>query len=109
MANRLDQLFHFLLLDENDAFTLYSIGYEYMQLEEFDKAIIYFERLRKKQASYTGVYFHLGKCYEKLGKPELGMEIFQKGLAICEAAKDTHAYAELKNLIQNRELGIEED
>lgn len=109
MTKRLTQLFEFLQLDENDAFTLYSIAYEYMQLAEYDNAITFFERLKKAKPDYTGLYLHLGKCYEKIDETAQGVAIFQAGLIICEQTKDTHAYAELKNVIQNRDLGIEDD
>ena len=106
---RLNQLYGFLEMDAKDAFTLYSIGYEYMLLSDWEKAVDYFEQLRSLHPDYTGVYYHLGKCYEKLGKPEEGMTVFEAGLAAAERKQDTHALAELKNLIQNRCLGIYDD
>jgi len=103
---RLEQLFSFLQADPNDTFTLYSIAYEYMQLRDFPKAIEYFEQLRTVNPNYTGLYYHLGIVYEKVGQPEKGMEIFQKGIEIASEMKDQHALSELKNIYQNREMGI---
>lgn len=105
---RLEQLFTFLQADENDTFTLYSIAYEYMQLQDFAKSIEFFERLRSLNPQYTGLYYHLGIAYEKAGQPEKGMEIFCKGMEIAAQMKDNHALSELKNIYQNREMGIED-
>jgi tetratricopeptide (TPR) repeat protein len=105
---RLEQLFSFLQADANDTFTLYSIAYEYMQLQDFPKSVEYFERLRAVNPQYTGLYYHLGIVYEKMGQADKGMEIFQKGIEVATAVKDLHALSELKNIYQNREMGIED-
>lgn len=106
---RLGQLYQFLAMNNKDAFTLYSIGYEYTRLEDWEKSVFYFEKLRETHPDYVGVYYHLGKCYERLSKPEIGMEIYEAGIAAAQAKGDLHALSELKNRIQNRKMGIFED
>lgn len=108
MTNRINQLLSFLELDPNDAFTLYSLAHEYKQIAEIEKAISYFEELRTKQPTYTGLYYHLGKCYEDIAQADKGMEIFLLGVQIAEQQKDMHALSELRTLIVNREMGIED-
>lgn len=106
---RIDQFLSFLAIDPNDAFTLYSLAYEYMQHGDTKTGIHYFEHLREKHPNYTGLYYHLGKAYESIGEKEKGLSIFQIGAEIAEEQKDNHALAELKGLLTNREMGIEED
>jgi tetratricopeptide (TPR) repeat protein len=109
MTPRLAQLLAFWEMDKTDSFTLYSIAYEYMQQYNIAEAIRFFEMLRKQKPEYTGLYYHLGKCYEQLDDPNTAMAVFEEGVKIAEQEKDFHARAELQNLIQNRLLGIEED
>lgn len=106
--NRIEQLLSFLAIDEYDAFTLYSLGHEYKQMGEIEKAVNYFEQLRQKHPNYTGLYYHLGKAYEEIGEMEMGMKIFDIGVQIAEKQKDMHALSELRTLIVNREMGIED-
>ncbi len=106
--NRIEQLLSFLAIDEHDAFTLYSLAHEYKQIGEMQKAIAYFEKLREKHPNYTGLYYHLGKAYEEVGEMEKGMDIFEIGVQIAEKQKDMHALSELRTLIVNREMGIED-
>lgn len=106
--NRIEQLLSFLEIDANDAFTLYSIAHEYKQIGEIEKALLYFENLREKHPNYTGMYYHLGKVYEEMGEMEKGMDIFKIGVQIAEKQKDMHALSELRTLIVNREMGIED-
>lgn len=106
--NRIAQLLSFLEIDANDAFTLYSLAHEYKQIGEIEKAILYFEQLREKHPNYTGLYYHLGKAYQALGEIEKGMEIFQLGVKIAENQKDMHSLSELRTLIVNQEMGLDE-
>ncbi len=103
---RLNQLYLYLKMDETDSFSLYSIAYEYMMLKDWELAIVYFERLRAIHPDYTGLYYHLGKIYEKKGEMEEGMTIFMTGIREAEQKNDLHALSELKNLVQNRKMGI---
>ncbi|MBX7241104.1 MAG: hypothetical protein K1X92_05090 [Bacteroidia bacterium] len=109
LFEKLHKLYLFLKMDETDAFSLYSIAYEYMLLKNSELAIIYFEKLRSIHPDYTGLYFHLGKMYEQAGNPEEGMKIFLEGIKAAEQKKDTHALSELRNLVQNRNMGIMDD
>lgn len=105
---RITQLLSFLELVPQDAFTLYSLAYEYMNLEEYEVANQYFERLHAAQPDYVGMYYHWGRCLEKMNEPEKAMSVFREGVAVAQRISDTHALAELNNTILNRELGIDD-
>lgn len=107
--NRIDKLKQFFAQDPQDAFTLYSLAHEYQQMQDWEQAILYFEQLRAAHPTYTGLYYHLGRCYEKVNQAAKGLEIFYLGKDICTQTGDTHALAELSNTIINREMGIDDD
>ncbi|MFN0200861.1 MAG: tetratricopeptide repeat protein [Bacteroidia bacterium] len=107
--DRLAQLFSFLELDANDAFTLYSIAYEYVQSGNLAEGIVYFERLLAMHPEYVGAYYHLAKCYQRTNQPEKAAASYEKGMEIAEKKKDFHALSELKNAYLNFEMGLDDE
>ncbi len=97
---RIQQLFDFLEGDPNDAFTLYSIAFEFLKAGNAEKAIQYFQHLKELHPNYIGLYYHLGKSYEFLELKEKAVEIYQLGTEIAERNQENHALEELKRAIQ---------
>lgn len=99
--SRLQQLFHFLELAPDDAFTLYSIAYEYMQGEEYEQSLEYWDRLKKISPDYVGMYLHLGRLYEKIKRPDKALETYEEGILIARSQKNLHALSELQAAIDD--------
>jgi predicted Zn-dependent protease len=95
----LNRLFSFLEQDPEDAFTLYSIAYEYAKNDQHLSAIKYFLKLRKNHPQYIGLYYHLGKSYEKEKKQEEAEKIYQEGILMARQQRDRHALSELQNAL----------
>lgn len=95
----LNRLFSFLEKDPEDAFTLYSIAYEYAKGDQHLSAIQYFQKLRKVHPQYVGLYYHLGKSYEKEQQEEKAAAIYQEGIKMARQQRDTHALSELQNAL----------
>ena len=51
--------------------------------------------LVEKHQDYVGTYYHLGKLYELLQKPNQALEIYEKGIETAKRIKDQHALNEL--------------
>ena len=103
---RLEKLFEFLKKAPNDAFTLYSIAYEYMNTGEHESAKDYFNRLLEADPLYIGAYYHLGKTLEKLKLPESAAQVYLEGISMAQKKPDFHALAEL-NTARNALLGLD--
>ena len=103
---RLDQLFEFLKLSPSDSFTIYSIGYEYMQHQEWGKALEYFEKLVSNDPDYIGTYYHMGKTLLQLNRSDDAISTFKKGMEQTRKKKDMHAYGELQRAL-NSALGLD--
>ena len=95
----LSKLFYFLEKDPTDSFTLYSIAYEYMRSQQHEEAFKYFEKLRELHPDYLGLYYHLGKCLQKLDQEEQAEAIYQDGIQRARAAADSHSLAELQTAL----------
>lgn len=105
---RLNKLLEFLEKAPNDAFTLYSIAYEYMNAGQYEAASQYFQQLLQADPQYVGAYYHLGKTLEKLKLSEEAEKVYQQGILVAQSKPDFHALAEL-NSARNSLLGLDYD
>lgn len=103
--SRLNQLFSFLERSPLDSFTLYSIGLEYLQMEDYGKAQSYFDKVVNNDPDYLGTYYQLGKCLRLLENDEEALAIYRQGMERAKEQKKQHTYAELQNALMNTELG----
>lgn len=99
----LNRLFSFLEEDPEDAFTLYSIAYEYAKGDQHLSAIQFFLKLRKIHPQYMGLYYHLGKSYEKVQKTADAERIYREGINMARQQRDRHALSELQSALNDLE------
>ncbi|MEL7533513.1 MAG: tetratricopeptide repeat protein [Bacteroidota bacterium] len=105
---RLQRLFDFLKKAPNDAFTLYSIAYEYQQMEDWAEAQKHFERLKSLHPDYIGLYYHLGAVLERQGQNEQAVDIYKAGIALAQQKRERHALSELQSAL-NTALGLDDE
>ncbi|HNE27847.1 MAG TPA: tetratricopeptide repeat protein [Saprospiraceae bacterium] len=95
MSKRLQLLLNLLETNPADSFALFATAKEYEGMGEAGQALLFYERLRQSDASYVGLYYHLGKLYERLGNPDAALDAYRAGCASARQAGDQHAYNEL--------------
>lgn len=93
--SRLNQLFTFLESQPNEPFIIFAIAKEYEGSGDNFKALEYYTRLHETTPQYVGLYYHLGKLYEKLVLTEEALETYKTGMVVAKKEKDMHAYSEL--------------
>ena len=99
MSNtRIEQLKKFLEQNPNDSFVLYALATEYVNLSDDDTALDYFTRILSHDPDYTGVYYHLGKLFQREDKNDLAKQAFQEGMKRT-FGKDQHAHSELQEAL----------
>jgi len=103
---RLQKLLDFHNSEPNDPFYKYALATEYISLNDFNAALIYFEDLILNNKNYVGTYYHLGKLYEKLNRTDDAIKIYQTGMQVSRAAGDNHAYSELQ-AAYNSAMGLD--
>lgn len=107
---RLEKLLEFLKNEPNDPFLKYALATEYFNLQDYDKALFYFEDLVSRHPDYVGTYYHLGKLYEILNRKLEAIEIYKSGMLIARKAGDNHAYSELQTVFNSASgLDYEDD
>lgn len=94
-SNRLNQLLDFLAASPNDSFILFAIAKEYEKYNKQDEAFEYYLKLKQADANYVGLYYHLGKLYEKTAQYQKALDTYNAGLQVAKTAGDRHAEGEL--------------
>jgi tetratricopeptide (TPR) repeat protein len=93
--SRLEQLQNFLKDSPNDPFLLFAVAKEYDGLGDPQTALDFYLKLRQEAPQYVGLYYHLGKLYERLERPVEALETYKTGMIVAKQEKDMHAYNEL--------------
>jgi len=96
--NRLQKLLDFFQSEPNDPFLKYALATEYLNSNEPDQALIYYEDLIKNHPDYVGTYYHLGKLYEALERKDDAIRTYQSGMLAARKANDMHAFSELQSV-----------
>ncbi|MDX5395783.1 MAG: tetratricopeptide repeat protein [Hymenobacteraceae bacterium] len=104
-TDRLNQLFEFYKQDPDDPFIIYAIATEYKQAEP-EKALYYFEKLLTEHQDYVGTYYHAGKLYENLHRPDDAEKTYKKGMMIARQEGNMHAFSELQQAY-NKFMGLD--
>lgn len=99
MHERLKQVLAFLEAAPEDAFSLYSVAYEYMRAGDLPQAEAYFLRLRALHPGYTGLYYHLGQVQQQRGDTAAAEATLREGLVVARRAGDAHAGRELQRAL----------
>ncbi|MFO8029877.1 MAG: tetratricopeptide repeat protein [Cyclonatronaceae bacterium] len=97
--NRVKKLRQFLDADPDDIFSRFALALEYLKAPDYDRALGHFEYIRDHDPEYVGVYYHLGKLYQVLGKPEKALKTFTTGIAAARKVNDLHAASELEQAL----------
>lgn len=103
---RIDRLLKLEQEDPTDDFVIYAIGQEYLKSDDFARAIIYFEKLKKQNPEYVGLYYHLAAAYSEMGEISVAVQAYEEGIIIAQNLNDLHSLAELQNAKLNLELEL---
>jgi tetratricopeptide (TPR) repeat protein len=98
---RLEQLQNFLKDSPNDPFLLFAVAKEHDGLGDPQTALDFYLKLREGAPQYVGLYYHLGKLYERLERPTEALETYKTGMVVAKQEKDMHAYNELAGAKMN--------
>jgi len=103
---RIDHLKKLLSEDADDEFIIYALAQEYLKSYEYPVAIDYFLELKKINAGYVGLYYHLADAYVKIDDEASAMKTYDEGIEIARKLNDQHALSELQNARMNLEMEL---
>ncbi len=102
--SRLEQLKTMLDEDPKDSFLIFAIAKEYEKAGKETMAIEEYEKLKKNDPAYVGLYYHLAHLYATQEDITKAMEVYDEGINIAKKASDFHALSELINAKKNIEM-----
>ena len=84
-----------------DSFLQHALALEYIKIGNDAEARNLFNEILKREPTYIGSYYHLGKVLERLGDTDRAIRIYERGMAIAKAAGDNHSYNELQGVYED--------
>ncbi len=104
--DRLTQLLAHLEEDPKDDFLLFAVAKEYEKRDQFETAETWFLRLQEQSSDYIGLYYNLGKLYERMDRIQDALRIYSEGLVLAKNTNDFHAASELNTAKMNLEIEL---
>ena len=95
--DRLDKLRAFYEEDPEDPFTRFALAQEHLKHDNPDKALAFFEELVETDPDYVGTYYHLGKLYERLGRVDDALAVYEQGIKVAREQKAQKDLSELQD------------
>lgn len=105
--DRLEKLLAFLDESPDDNFLLFALAKEYEKQGNDDQALRYYEQLAAVNENYVGLYYHMGKLWERRSDAGKAFQVYTQGMEIARSIGDQHAMSELA--AARLQLGDEED
>ena len=102
---RIDKLKEYLNTTPNDSFLQHALALEYIKVGNDINAKNLFNEILKREPTYIGSYYHLGKVHERLGDIPKALRVYERGMEEAKKAGDQHSYNELQAAFED----IEED
>lgn len=103
-SERLSKLLLMLEEKPQDSFLLFAIAKEYESMEKLDQTLKYYMTLQDSDPEYIGLYYHLGKLYEKINEEHLALKTYSFGIELSKKVGDFHSLSELNNAKANLEI-----
>ncbi len=90
-----EQYSHFLNINPQNAAAWNNLGTCYKKLEQFDKAVLAFEKAIEQDAGLMSAYFNLGQTQDMLGDFAAASQNYQKALMLSPRSMKTYIYDKL--------------
>jgi len=101
--DRITKLKDFMKTADKDSFLQHALALEYIKVGNDEEARKLFNEILKREPTYIGSYYHLGKLLERIGDQEKALRVYQRGMEVAEASKDSHSYTELQAAFEDLE------
>jgi Tfp pilus assembly protein PilF len=101
--DRIEKLKEYMKTAEKDSFLQHALALEYIKVGKDEEARLLFDEILKREPTYIGSYYHLGKLLERMGDSSKALHIYKRGMEMSKAAGDQHSYNELQAAYEDAE------
>lgn len=85
-----------LAAGQDNSLLRFGLGKAYLNLREYDKAILHLERCLEFDGEYSAAWKLLGKARAALGRTEEALAAYEQGLRIAEQKGDLQTVREIQ-------------
>lgn len=101
MNDTIQRLARFIRDNPSDLFSRFALALEMVKLGEVGKARALFESILDVQPEYSGLAYHLGKLYQRIGEIESAEKLFLDGIRVATEKGDNHSKSELIQALED--------
>jgi Tfp pilus assembly protein PilF len=101
--DRIEKLKEYIKTEDKDSFLQHALALEYIKVGKDEEARLLFDEILKREPTYIGSYYHLGKLLERMGDSSKALHIYKRGMEMSKAAGDQHSYNELQAAYEDAE------
>src|SRR6476619_1863091 len=94
--SRIDKLKEYMETSGVDSLLQHALALEYIKKGNDLEAKNLFNSILKREPTYIGSYYHLGKVLERLGDTDKAVRVYEKGMEMAKQAGDNHSFNELQ-------------
>ena len=98
---RIEKLKEYLKANDKDSFLQHALALEYIKIGNEEDAKNLFNEILRREPTYIGSYYHLGKLLERIGNTEKAIKIYERGMQEAKKAGDNHSYNELQGAYED--------
>jgi Tfp pilus assembly protein PilF len=98
---RIEKLKEYLKANGKDSFLQHALALEYIKIGKDEEAKDLFNEILRREPTYIGSYYHLGKLLERIGNTEKAVKIYERGMQEAKKAGDNHTYNELQGAYED--------
>ena len=101
--DRIQKLKEYMKTAQTDSFLQHALALEYIKVGQDEEARLLFNEILKREPTYLGSYYHLGKTLERLGDLQKALRVYKRGMEVAEKLDDPHAYREIQAAYEDAE------
>lgn len=98
---RIEKLMQMIAQNEHDTFALYALGMEFEGLNQFDKALNYFQKVLSLDPNKVAAYYRLAIIKQAMGEEQAALLLLNQGLELLQNSKDLKTRNEFLSLIED--------
>lgn len=106
--NNISRLAKNIQQDPSDTFSKFALALELLKDDRVEKAQLLFEAILKQDPDYLGVYYHLGKLYQRREMYTQAKEMFSYGIQLAEKKNESRTKSELSEALIQLQFEIED-
>ncbi|WP_234570623.1 tetratricopeptide repeat protein [Rhodohalobacter sp. 614A] len=106
---KIRELAESLKKNPDDSFTKFALALELLKKDDVTKAKVLFESVLEQDPDYLGVYYHLGKLYERQSRFEEAKKLFTDGYKVAKEQQNERTALELKDALESLNFESNDD